>query len=70
MSEQIALEQQSGPKTRWSKALAISVMTGGGALILIPWFITAPEDSALHIVKVVVGLLGFVTLCIGAYKRP
>lgn len=70
MSEQIVPHEESGPKTRWSKAFAYSTMMAGGALVLFPWFLTVPEDSPLHLAKVAVGLTGFIVLCFGAYKRP
>jgi hypothetical protein len=47
------------------------VMVAGGLMIVIPWFFFAAEQgSALQIVKTLVGVVGFVVLCVGAYYRP
>ncbi len=63
--------EQHGPKRRLSKQAAIAVMVVGALMILIPWwFIPAEQGSTLQIVKVLVGVAGFVVLCLGAYYRP
>lgn len=60
-----------GPKKRLSKNTSIAVMVAGGLMILIPWFFfPAEQGSALQIVKTLVGVTGFVVLCVGAYYRP
>ncbi len=60
-----------GPKHHFSKQTAIAVMVVGGLLILIPWlFFPVEQGSTGQIVKTVVGVLGFVILCAGAYYRP
>lgn len=45
-------------------------MVVGGAMLVIPWFITAEQGSTLQLAKVGVGLVGFVAVCLGAYYRP
>jgi hypothetical protein len=70
MSEE-TVQNQMGPKKRFSKNTAIGVMVAGGLMIVIPWFFFAAEQgSALQIVKTLVGVGGFVVLCLGAYYRP
>lgn len=70
MSEDIT-QNQVGPKKRFSKNTAIGVMVAGGLMILIPWFFfPAEQGSTLQIVKTLVGVTGFVVLCVGAYYRP
>jgi len=60
-----------GPRKRLTKPQAVSAMVVGGAMIVIPWwFVSAEQGSALQMVKVAVGLAGFVILCLGAYYRP
>lgn len=70
MSEE-TIQAPVGPKKRLSKSTAIGVMVAGGLMIVIPWFFVASEqESALQIVKTVVGAAGFCVLCVGAYYRP
>ena len=70
MSEE-TIQNQQGPKTRLSKSTSVGVMVAGGLMIVIPWFFFAAEQgSALQIVKTLVGVVGFVVLCVGAYYRP
>ncbi len=70
MSEE-TVQKALGPKKRLSKNTAIAVMALGGLMILIPWFfIPAEQGSTLQIVKTIVGAIGFVVLCTGAYFRP
>ena len=70
MSEE-TIQNQQGPKTRLSKSTSIGVMVAGGLMILIPWFFFAAEQgSTLQIAKTLVGVVGFVVLCVGAYYRP
>ncbi len=64
------VEKKPGPKAHWSMQTAVAVMVAGGALILIPWLVTVEEGSVAHYAKVGVGVVGFVALCLGAYKRP
>ncbi len=69
MAEETA--QKFGPKKRLSKPASIGVMIAGGLMIVIPWFfIPAEQGSTLQFVKTLVGVTGFVVLCIGAYYRP
>ncbi len=64
-------QREVGPRKRLSKPAAIGVMVLGALMILIPWvFIPAEQGSTLQIVKTVVGVAGFVVLCVGAYYRP
>jgi len=70
MSEDAIQQEQMGPKSHWSMGMAVGTMVAGGVLILVPWFLTVEEGSALHYVKVGIGMIGFITLCVGAYKRP
>lgn len=70
MSEE-TVQGNFGPKKRLSKNGAVGLMTLGGIMILIPWFFFAAETgSTLQIVKTIVGAVGFVVLCLGAYLRP
>ena len=70
MADEVVSQQKSGPKTHWSMQTAIAVMVAGGALILIAWFVSVEEGSMAHYIKIGAGLVGFVALCLGAYKRP
>jgi hypothetical protein len=70
MAEEVESKEKAGPKVRWSMQMAVAVMVAGGALILIPWFVTVEEGTVAHYAKVGVGVVGFVALCLGAYKRP
>ena len=70
MSEETT-QKELGPKKHLSKNGSIGVMVAGGLMILIPWFFfPAEQGSALQIVKTIVGVAGFVILCVGAYYRP
>jgi len=70
MSEE-TIQAPVGPKKRLSKSTAIGVMVAGGLMIVIPWFfVPSEQESALQIVKTVVGAAGFFVLCVGAYYRP
>jgi len=70
MSEETT-QKGLGPKKHLSKNASIGVMVAGGLMILIPWFFFPTEQgSALQIVKTIVGVAGFVVLCVGAYYRP
>lgn len=70
MSEEM-VQKETGPKKRLPKNTAIAVMVAGGLMILIPWFLfPAEQGSSLQIVKTLVGVTGFVVLCVGAYYRP
>lgn len=71
MSEEVEQKQQIGPKKHFSKEVSVALMVAGGLMILIPWFFfPAEQGSALQIIKTLVGVAGFVTLCVGAYFRP
>jgi hypothetical protein len=59
-----------GPRKRLTKPQAIGIMVGGAVLILLAWFVPAEQGSTFHLIKVGIGLLGFVVLCAGAYYRP
>jgi hypothetical protein len=63
-------EKRFGPKRRLTKGQAIGIMAVGGAMLVIPWFIQAEQGSALQIGKVLVGVAGFIALCLGSYYRP
>lgn len=70
MSEQVT-QNAFGPKKRLSKNTSLGIMVVGGLMILVPWFFfPAEQGSALQIVKTIVGVTGFVVLCVGAYYRP
>ncbi len=61
----------AGPKTRLSRQTAITVMTAGAVMILVPWFFFPVEQGSTgQIVKTIVGVAGFCVLCAGAYYRP
>ena len=69
MSEE-ATQKEQGPKKRLSKSTSVGVMVAGGLMILIPWFFfPAEQGSTLQIAKTLVGVIGFVVLCVGAYYR-
>ncbi len=70
MAEDGVSQEKAGPKNRWSMRTAVAVMVAGGVLILIGWLVPVEEGSPTHYAKVAVGLVGFVALCLGAYKRP
>ncbi len=59
-----------GPKKRLTKGKAIGVMVAGGVLLVLAWFIPAPQDSTLYLVKTVVAVAGFAAMCLGSYYRP
>ncbi len=70
MSEQ-TVQEVIGPKKHFSKSAAVGVMVAGGLMILIPWFfVSAEQGSSIHLIKTLVGVAGFVVLCVGAYYRP
>ncbi len=62
--------RQLGPKKRLTKEKAIGVMVTGGVMILLAWFIPIPQDSTLYLGKTVMGVVGFVVICLGSYYRP
>ena len=70
MAEEVVSQKKAGPKSHWSMQTAVAVMVVGGVLILIAWFVSVEEGSMAHYAKVAMGLVGFVALCLGAYKRP
>ncbi len=59
-----------GPKKRLTKGKAIGVMITGGVMLVVAWFVPVPQDSALYLVKTVVGVVGFAVICLGSYYRP
>jgi hypothetical protein len=65
-----ATPKEVGPKKRLTRPQAITVMVVGALMIVIPWMINAEQGSTLQLVKVGVGLVGFIALCAGAYYRP
>jgi hypothetical protein len=70
MSEE-TIQQELGPKKRLTKNTSVAVMVVGGLMILIPWMLFSGEQgSALQLVKTLIGVTGFVVLCLGAYYRP
>jgi hypothetical protein len=69
MAEETA-QKNLGPKKRLTKSQAIGVMITGGVLVVIPWLIASESGSALQMVKMGIGLVGFVALCLGSYYRP
>ena len=70
MSEE-TIQQELGPKKRLTKSTSVAVMVAGGLMILIPWLLFSGEQgSALQLVKTLIGVTGFVVLCLGAYYRP
>jgi len=71
MSEEAQQQEQAGPRKHLAKSQAVAVMVVGALMILIPWFFfPAEQGSTLQIVKTLVGVAGFVILCVGAYYRP
>jgi hypothetical protein len=64
------VQKKVGPKNRLTKPQAIGIMVAGGVLILLAWFVPAEQGTTFHLIKVGIGLLGFVGLCVGAYLRP
>lgn len=70
MSEE-TIQKDLAPRKHLSKTASVAVMVVGGLLILIPWFFfPAEQGSTLQILKTIVGVVGFVALCVGAYYRP
>jgi hypothetical protein len=70
MSEE-TVQTQTGPKKHLTKEMSIAVMVVGGLMVLVPWFFFPTEQgTTLQIVKTIVGTIGFVVLCAGAYLRP
>ena len=65
-----ATPKELGPKKRLTRPQAITVMVAGAVMIVVPWLINAEQGSTLQLVKVGVGLVGFIVLCVGAYYRP
>ncbi len=59
-----------GPKKRLTKGKAIGVMATGGAMLVLAWFVPAPQNSTLYLVKTVVAVAAFVAMCLGSYYRP
>lgn len=59
-----------GPRKRLGKGQAIGVMITGGVLLVFPWFIPSEQGSTLHLVKMAIGVAGFILLCLGSYFRP
>ncbi len=70
MSEE-TVQKELGPRKHLSKNASVALMVVGGLMIVIPWFFFAAEQgSAVQIVKTIIGVAGFVVLCLGAYYRP
>lgn len=69
MAEETA-QKDHGPRKRLTKAQAVSIMVVGGAMLVLVWFIPAEQGSSLQMVKVGIGLLGFLVVCLGSYFRP
>jgi hypothetical protein len=63
-------EKTFGPKKRLTKGQALAGMAAGGLLLVVPWFIPSEEGSALYLVKMTLGTIGFAVLCLGSYYRP
>jgi hypothetical protein len=64
------VQKDHGPRKRLTKAQAVSTMVVGGAMLVLVWFIPAEQGSSLQMVKVGIGLLGFLVVCLGSYYRP
>ena len=63
-------KQGLGPRKRLTREQAIGVMAAGGAMLVIPWFISAEQGTTLQVGKMFVGVAGFIVLCLGSYFRP
>jgi len=58
------------PKKQLTKAQAIIVIAIGGLMLLLSIVIPTAPDSTGHTIKIIVGILGLLVLCVGAYFRP
>jgi protein-S-isoprenylcysteine O-methyltransferase Ste14 len=58
------------PKKLLTKGQFIAVMAVGGLMLLLSIVIQTAPDSTGHTIKIIVGILGLLVLCGGAYFRP
>ena len=58
------------PKKQLTKGQAVTVMVVGGLVLLLSIVIPTAPDSTGHTIKIIVGILGLLVLCVGAYFRP
>ncbi len=63
-------QQAGGPRKRLTKTKAVSVMVGGGVLLVAPWFFPGEQGSTAYGLKLGLALIGFIALCLGSYFRP
>jgi hypothetical protein len=69
MATQIA-QNEVESKKHLTRTQSIVLMVLGAAMILVPWLVKVEPGSPLYLAKVLVGLVGFVSLCVGSYYRP
>jgi protein-S-isoprenylcysteine O-methyltransferase Ste14 len=62
--------KEFAPKKQLTKGQFIAVMAVGGLMLLLSIVIPTAPDSTGHTVKIIVGILGLLVLCVGAYFRP
>lgn len=60
----------ANPKRQLTMQQAIVVMTIGGLMLLLAIVIHTEEGSSAQMWKVLMGLVGFCILGVGAYLRP
>ena len=58
------------PKKQLTKSQAITVMAVGGLMLLLSIVIPTENPSTAHTIKVIVGMLGVLVVCVGAWLRP
>jgi uncharacterized membrane protein HdeD (DUF308 family) len=58
------------PKRQFTMGQTIAVTTVGGLMLLLSIVIPTENASTAHTVKVIVGILGFITGMVGVMYRP
>ena len=61
---------RSGPEKTLSQPVAMTLMVIGGVMLLLAIFIPTEPGTTAQYVKLLFGLMGFVILGFGSYKRP
>ncbi len=58
------------PKKLLTKGQMIAVMAVGGLMLLLSVVIPTEKPSTAHTIKVIVGILGVLVICVGLWLRP
>ena len=61
---------KSGPKKSWTRKQAMTVIGVGAFMFLLAIIIPTKEQSTAYMIKVIVGIVGIIIACVGAYFRP